>query len=178
MDTLETVYKYAHTKNRDGIIIDTVVLLLYFIGKLDTEYIQSFKPTRQYTKADFELVNKIISPFKRIIATPQIIAEVSNHSLVAIHSDRLHHYFAMITNFLNNKDKVEEGYLRFEEWDNKSIARLCSFGFVDLGMYELSKRRGVPILTDDLTLYIRSKEEIPVIKLSVIKDAGYSGWRQ
>ncbi len=172
METLEKVFQYAHTRNRDGIILDTVVLLLLFIGKYDPKYISKFEPTHEYTEKDFELLNKIIRPFKKIYVTPQIIAEVSNHSLKAINNEKLHHYLAMVANFLNNKDKVTEAHVRFEDWGDKSISRLCSFGFVDLSMYELSKQKMIPILTDELPLYQHSKSQIPIIKLSVIKYSG------
>ena len=139
------------------------------MGKLDPLYIHEFKPTHQYTKEDFELLLKIIKPFKKIILTPHIIAELSNHIKNNANDRKLHYYFSVILNYLNNKDKVGECYIKFEEWQNKDIKLLCIFGFVDLSINELSKSKKIPILTDDVNLYNYLKDKTPIIKHSVIK---------
>ena len=173
METLEKIYQFSIQKTREGIILDTTVLLLFLIGKYNPSYIKDFEPTHGYSKDDYELLNKIIRPFKKIIITPQIIAEISNHSLKHLFDAKLQQYLCVVVNFLRNKEKMEEHHIMFENWNDKSIGRLCSFGFVDMGMYEISKQRGIPILTDEEDLYNFSKREIPMIKLSIIKYSGY-----
>ena len=123
METLDKVYEFAHKRNREGIILDTVVLLLYFIGKFDINYIKGFEPTHAFSREDYELLNRIINPFKRIIITPQILAELSNHSKNNITDKKLHHYLAMVFNFLRDKEKVEEYHMKIEDWSDKSIPR-------------------------------------------------------
>lgn len=173
METLEKVNQFAIQRNREGIILDTVVLLLYFIGKYSVNAIKDFEPTHGYSKEDFELLNKIIKPFKRIIITPKIVAEVSNLSLPHLQDKKLYQYVRLVVEFLLNKEGSEEYHVQFENWENKSIDRLSSFGFVDMDMYEIAKKRNVPILTDDIRFYNFSKKEIPIIKLSVIKYADF-----
>lgn len=169
METLEKIYKFSIERTREGIILDTVVLLLFFIGKYDINYIKDFGPTHLYSKDDYDLLNKIILPFKKIVITPQVIAEISNHSLKYLFDAKLQQYLCVVVDFLRNKDKMEEQHVMFENWVDKSISRLCSFGFVDMGMYEISKQKGIPILTDEEYLYNFSKRNIPIIKFSIIK---------
>ncbi len=63
-----------------GILIDTNLLLLYFIGKYNKSLIQYFKRTQKYVIEDYELSTSVIKFFTRIITTPNILTEVSNLS--------------------------------------------------------------------------------------------------
>ncbi|MDP3778603.1 MAG: hypothetical protein Q8R30_00965 [bacterium] len=174
METLEKVYEFAYRKTRDGIILDTVVFLLFLIGKHNSNAIKDFEPTHNYSKEDYELLNRIISPFKKIIVTPQVIAEVSNHSLKHLFDARLQQYLCVVVDFLKNTQKTEEHHVKFNDWTDRSIGRLCTFGFVDMGMYEIAEQKGIPILTDEKALYNFSKNKIPIIKLSIIKNSNMS----
>ncbi len=171
METIEKIYQYAHKRNNEGIIIDTNVLLLFFIGRYNQDYIKEFKHTNTYSKEDYSLVEHIIKPFNKIIITPQIIAEISNHSLQGLNNERLHNYISLIVNLLLDASKTEEHNFSFKEWENKDISILSKFGFIDMNMYEIAKKRAVPILTDDKKFYefAKGKGEIPIIKLSVVK---------
>ncbi len=61
-----------------GVLVDTNLLLLYFIGAHDTADIARFKRTMQFTIADYQLLIRVLGEFRRIITTPHIITEVSN----------------------------------------------------------------------------------------------------
>jgi len=169
METLEKVYQFALQKNREGIILDTVVLLLFLIGKYSIDSIKSFEPTHNYSKDDYDLLCKIIRPFKKIVVTPQVIAEISNISRQSLSGAKLQQYLCAVIDFFKDRERMEEHHVFFENWNDKSVGRLCSFGFVDMGMFEIAEQRGVPILTDEEDLYNFSKKKIPIIKLSVIK---------
>jgi hypothetical protein len=63
---------------RKGILVDTNLLLLYFMGEFDPAQIGQFKRTNQFTVQDFYLIRKLISLANRIVTTPNILTEVSN----------------------------------------------------------------------------------------------------
>jgi hypothetical protein len=65
-----------------GILIDTNLLLLYFVGKYDPRRILSFGRTksRAFTLEDFKLLLVVFDYFDRVITTPNILTEVSNLS--------------------------------------------------------------------------------------------------
>ena len=60
------------------LLIDTNLLLLYFVGAFRPDRIRSFKRTSGYTVDDFALLEKVICGFKRMTTTPHILTEVSN----------------------------------------------------------------------------------------------------
>src|SRR5574343_276557 len=173
MENLEKIYLFAKDKTKgEGIIVETAVLIVFFIGKYNPSFIKELKLTNAYSEKDFELIEQIIKPFRKIIITPHVLADLSNHLKNAkIHNAKLHQYFCLIVDYLRNNQKTKEYHLEFKNWENQTIPRICTFGFTDVNMYELSKRDRIPLLTDDLDLYMYAKEkrEIPIIKLSTVK---------
>lgn len=68
---------------RSGILVDTNLLLVYFVGLYDSvsgyRVIDSFKHTRgKYNTGDFERLSALIEQFHSQITTPHILTEVSN----------------------------------------------------------------------------------------------------
>ena len=67
-----------HRKN--GLLIDTNLLLLFFIGSFNRQLISTFKRTHQFTEDDYVLLVDLMLRFGRLITTPNILTEVSNLS--------------------------------------------------------------------------------------------------
>lgn len=61
-----------------GIVIDTNILLLLFVGAFQPRLIPTFKRTAQFTERDYLLLTRLLAAFSRRITTPHILAEVSN----------------------------------------------------------------------------------------------------
>ncbi|WP_052315979.1 hypothetical protein [Desulfomonile tiedjei] len=70
----DLISKYANKR----VLIDTNLLLLYFIGEFDIAQIGRFKRVKQFTTKDFDLIKKLLTFFKQRITTPNIMTEVSN----------------------------------------------------------------------------------------------------
>jgi rRNA-processing protein FCF1 len=68
----------ASAFRRDGLLIDSNLLLLLFVGLYDRARIEKFKRTSQFTVEDFELLLAFIQRFKLLVTTPSILTEVSN----------------------------------------------------------------------------------------------------
>lgn len=61
------------------LIIDANLLLLYVIGLIDNgNYIGRSDRLERYNKKDFDLLIRLLIPFKEIYVTPYIATEVSN----------------------------------------------------------------------------------------------------
>ncbi|MFX5628426.1 hypothetical protein ABTD72_09210 [Acinetobacter baumannii] len=61
------------------LIIDANLLLLYVIGLIDNgNYIGRSERLDRYNKKDFDLLIRLLIPFKEIYVTPYIATEVSN----------------------------------------------------------------------------------------------------
>ena len=65
-----------HSTN--GLLIDTNLLLLFAIGKYDRRRIGSFKRTAVYTVSDFQRLGWLVTQFKKLWTTPNILTEVDN----------------------------------------------------------------------------------------------------
>jgi hypothetical protein len=61
-----------------GILVDTNLLLLYFVGAFAPELIPKFKRTMMYTPEDHSLLVRVLGFFEKVVTTPHILTEVSN----------------------------------------------------------------------------------------------------
>ncbi len=60
------------------LLIDTNLLLLFFVGSFRPDLIKSFKRMSEYSLQDFEILEALLLKFKRFSTTPHILTEVSN----------------------------------------------------------------------------------------------------
>lgn len=169
MYNLEEIKKFIYKYSPEGIIIDTNILIFLLIGSFDLNFIEECGLTKgKFYKKDFELLKKIVSFFKKIIITPQIIAEVSNLSKREIKGEKCFLYFQKIIEILQS---TEENYLPLKELFLVDVKVISDYGFTDMALFELSKKSRIPILTDDLRLYNYSKKQIPIIKFEHIRSS-------
>lgn len=70
--------RLIHAYRPRGVLVDTNILLLFFVGSYDTKLITGFKRTSQFTKRDYDLVVNFLAAFEHRITTPHILTEVSN----------------------------------------------------------------------------------------------------
>jgi hypothetical protein len=63
-----------------GILLDTNLLLLLFIGLADSDWVNDFGRTRnqQFTDREFFLLESIVKTFSKIVTTPHILTETTN----------------------------------------------------------------------------------------------------
>jgi hypothetical protein len=169
MYSLRDVRSYIVQKNPEGLIIDTNVLILFLIGIYDADFIENCNLTNRYTKKDFDLLKSVISYFKKIVITPHIIAELSNlsisHSRSSLRGDKLKSYFMVVVNKLQS---MEEKSIDLYSMLGLDINLICELGFTDIGIFELSKKLNMPILTDDTPLHARLERVVPTINFKLL----------
>lgn len=61
-----------------GIIVDTTILLLLFVGAYQRQLVPKFKRTAQFVERDYLLLVGLLAAFERRITMPHILTEVSN----------------------------------------------------------------------------------------------------
>lgn len=62
-----------------GVVVDTNLLLLYFIGEYEQELIERWSRTADmFVSEDLETLLLLLDRFQRIVVTPHILTEVSN----------------------------------------------------------------------------------------------------
>ena len=129
-----------------GILIDSNLLLLYFIGKYFKGDINRCKRTRQFSTEDLRLIYNIIKRFDQVVTSPNILTEVSNLS-TQIHNFEKEKYF---TQFCNEISMLKEEYV-----DSSQICTKVSYknlGLTDMAIFNAAKGKYL-VLTDDFPLY-------------------------
>lgn len=152
----------ARYQNR-GIFIDANLLLLYFIGKHDTDRITKFKNTMKFTVDEFRLLEAFLDAFKRLVTTPNVLTEVSSLSGQLAENLRLPFY----SDFANHISLLEEHYV--PSLTASSLELFNKFGLTDSGIIQLVKDKFL-VLTEDFKLagYLQNRG-IDVINFNHIR---------
>ncbi len=77
---IEVIKNLISKYKNKGILVDTNLLLLLFIGSFDPCLITKFKRTNIFVEEDFNILQKILKSFENIITTPNILTETCNLS--------------------------------------------------------------------------------------------------
>jgi len=154
-------------KNK-GVLIDTNILLVYFIGTYKPSYIEEFKRTKTFALEDFYTLTKIFDFFQKVITTSNILTEVYN---LSNHLPQLfkNEYFDV---FKKQVDVIDEHYIPSRE--------ICSFdyfnkvGLTDSAIIALSNHEYL-VLIDDFKLsnYLQT-HNIDVVNFNHIR---YYFWK-
>jgi rRNA-processing protein FCF1 len=146
------------------LLIDTNLLLVYFVGSYDRNLIGNFKRTITFTVEDFEKLQRAFIFFDRIVITPNILTEVNSLSNQLPENIKLQYF-----------DKIKDQISRLEEnyVESKVICELThfpKFGLTDTGIINLVKDNYL-VLTDDFRLanYLE-KIEVDVINFNHLRD--------
>ncbi|NUO79552.1 hypothetical protein HUU05_05715 [candidate division KSB1 bacterium] len=137
-------------RNR-GLLLDANLLLLYVVGRCDIRAVTSFKRTKVFTPEDYDLLENFVRYFSNIVATPNILTEVSNFLNQLPDNIKVEHFleFADIIRSLNEK-YVASAVLAIQPQFEK-------FGLTDFSI--IAEARGkYLVLTDDFRLsnYLQS----------------------
>ena len=153
---------------RSGLLVDSNLLLLFLVGRIDRGRISAFKRTQAYTLADFELVSRIYKFFPRCWTIPQILTEVSNLG-GQLWGAGLQKFRSSLAELVK---VIDERYISSRQiTSHDSFARL---GITDAGLALLSTD-GPLLLTDDLPLYdFVARRRIDVINFNHLRT---SNWR-
>ncbi|HEV7860178.1 MAG TPA: PIN domain-containing protein [Pyrinomonadaceae bacterium] len=146
-----------------GILIDTNLLLLYFVGKYKPSEIPKFKRTAAFEINDFRLLLSILRRFNRIVTTPNILTEVSNLSNQLPNNSKL----AYNAEFASQVLRLDEKYIPSS--DICSLDHFRKFGLTDSGIIESAKNQYL-VLTDDFKLTnFLEKIKVDVINFNHIR---------
>lgn len=148
-DPSEQIFNYSKFL-RNGILLDTSVLMIYFLGKYDednsTNYLSNWKKDGvSYSNIDYEAIKKFIDqiPVKKICITPHIFHEFYKH-IQKIIGNEMMHFFELISDRL---------LLITEENVNKNdLITHKHFNKLEIGehsLYIVKENQQSAILTDD-----------------------------
>ena len=153
-----------------GVLIDTNLLLLYLIGSVSLELISICKITASlgFTVQDYEVLCSLLTRFKKVVTTPHILTEVSNHS-DKLKGDKFYVLCDRIRDFVNGAEEI-----------NVKSSVLCSknefprFGLCDMAIGEIAPGNYL-ILTVDFELagYLQ-KRKVDLINFNHVRQINWS----
>ena len=138
------LHRYGHLP----LILDTNLLLVLCVGNADPSFIAKHKRTSGYSRQDFDLLRKVVSRFRRIVATPHIFTEVSNLAAQIPESLRIRVMGSVAALIL----RLEEAPLKSS--DIAAEQAFLWFGLTDVGIGLLAKDEYL-VITDDAALASR-----------------------
>ncbi len=154
---------------RKGVIVDTNLLLIYFIGKYTPDLISKFKKTYHYTIEDFIIIENIMKYFTTVITSPNILTEISNLSN-QLPENIKNDYF---------KEFKRQVYILKEEYiESNEACKLKYFnllGLTDSVIFKAAKGKYL-VFTDDFKLSnILNTLKIDVLNLNHIRTLQWFG---
>ena len=78
---IATLPKLVKKYHASGVLLDSNLLLLLFVGLVSPELVNHFKRTQNqgFTEREFIFLQNPVKSFKRVITTPHILTETSNY---------------------------------------------------------------------------------------------------
>ncbi|MDX2096719.1 MAG: PIN domain-containing protein [Leptolyngbyaceae cyanobacterium bins.59] len=142
-----------------GLLVDTNILVLWFVGKTNRQRISSFKRTAAYTPQDYDLLILLLRRFQKLVITPNILTEV-NSLINQLGEPERSRCLRIFSQALVQGEKAEP---QIEEFYIESCVLITepafnTFGLTDSSICQLAKSKYL-VLTDDLRLskYLESQ---------------------
>lgn len=153
---------------QQGILIDTNILLLLFVGTVNRSRISQFNRTEKFTPEDYDLLVRILLFFQRIVTTPNILTEV-NSLINGIGEPERSRCLEIFANIVNKK--LSEFYI--ESTSAVKLENFTKFGLTDCGIISIARDKYL-VLTDDFKLanYLQTIK-IDVINFEHIRRMGW-----
>ena len=137
-----------------GILVDTSLLLLIYVGLHDPAQIERFNRTKEFTRKDFEYVRSFVDQFERVIVTPHIFTEVSNF-LGQLSGRTKDECFALLAQHVALATTCEHSPSAESLADKEAFIR---FGITDTSIVEVAAEPYLVLTTDyKLNGYLVSK---------------------
>jgi|SRR5947209_898146 len=154
---------------RKGVLVDSNLLLLLFVGLFDPARIKKFKRTGHFSEVDFRLLVNFLAYFDKAITTPHILTEVSN---LAGQLDRtlLPGFYSVYAASIQRMEEVNRPGVEIVQTD---IFR--TFGLTD-SVIGLVASTPFLVLTDDLRLAtFLAHKKIDVLPFDVVRSVAGVG---
>jgi hypothetical protein len=158
--------------HRKCLLIDTNLLLLLLIGSLDPSLIRREKITanRGFDETDFNQLRDFVGQFQKLVTTPHILTEVSNHA-DKIKGTNHGKFIQRFMSFIETLDECSE--------TSKVLAKtepFQRFGLTDTAISHLATENFL-VLTVDFPLagYLQ-KKGLNVINFNHVRQIPQTDW--
>ena len=156
-----------HSTGSAGLLVDTNLLVLFAVGTVNRDRIEPFKRTSRYTKADYDLLVRVLAKFAPLYTVAHVLAEVSNLTDLP-GSERLLAR-RVLKETISLLNEVEMSSARAAE---DGIYQ--DLGLVDAAIGAVARAHNCGVLTDDLDLYLRlSRDKVNVVNFTHLRERAW-----
>ena len=141
----EFIRSLFESYRQKGILIDTNILLLWFVGTVNRSRISKFNRTEQFLPEDYDSLVQILSYFSKNVTTPNILTEVNSLANQLGEPERSQCFSI----FAQGVARLDESYI--ESRTSASMEGFTKFGLTDCGIINLASNQYL-VLTDDFKL--------------------------
>jgi hypothetical protein len=127
---------------KKGVLLDTPLLLLLFMGRCDRAHIPRWKKTNSFTCEDYDTLVHLLKPFQKIVTIPNILTEVSNHAGMLMEKHKSDYFLE----FEKELTTLDEQYVK--SLDISRTKGFRKFGITDAGIALLARDSYLVITTD------------------------------
>ena len=158
--------------HRKSLLIDTNLLLLLLIGSLDPSLIQKEKITANqgFDEADFNQLRNFAVKFQKLVTTPHILTEVSNHAdkIKGASHGKFFQRFMSLIETLDERSEASKILAKTDTFER--------FGLTDTAIRHLAKEN-ILVLTVDFPLagYLQ-KKGLKVINFNNVRQIPQTDW--
>lgn len=148
---------------RTGLLVDTNLLVLFAVGTVNRNRIETFKRTRQYTRAGYDLLVRVLANFEPLYTVAHVLAEVSN--LTDLPGCERLHVRRVLKKTISSLNEVEMSSMRAAE-----DPLYQGLGLVDAAIGAVARAHNCAVLTDDLDLYLLlSRDNVNVFSFTHLR---------
>ncbi|MDP9487570.1 MAG: hypothetical protein M3Q49_17595 [Actinomycetota bacterium] len=147
-----------------GVLVDTNLLLLYFVGAYDPALVARFKRTAdRFAPEDFDTLVVFLERFERFVTTPHVLTEVSN-LMGQLSGTARAECFALFARTISSMHEYRAPAITLS-----TNAAFGTFGITDTAIMDASPGTYL-VLTDDLPLYAYlSNQGVDVLNFNNIR---------
>jgi predicted nucleic acid-binding protein len=150
-----------------GLFVDTNLLVLFVVGSVNRNRIETFKRTRQYTKSDYELLLRVLAKLNPLYTVPHVLAEVSD--LTDLSGAERSQARVVLKATISLLNEAEMPSARATE--DRLYPKL---GLADAAIGAVARANHCAVLTDDLDLFLLlSHDKVNAVNFAHLRERAW-----
>jgi hypothetical protein len=146
-----------------ALIVDTNLLVLFTVGRVNRNRIENFKRTQKYTRQDYDLLLRVLRRFDPLYTVAHVLAEVSN--LADLSGRERAQARVVLKETISTLNESPISSIRATEDELYSV-----LGLTDAAIAVVARAHDCAVLTDDLDLYLRlSRDGVNAINFTHLR---------
>jgi hypothetical protein len=158
--------------HRKNLLLDTNLLLLLLVGSFDPSKIRTHKITANqgFNETDFDQLRNFTCTFQKLVTTPHILTEVSNHA------DKIKgtNHLKFLQQFISLIETLDE-HLEASKLIVKTDV-FVRFGLTDAAISRLAYKDFLVITVDSPLAGFLQKKGVNVVNFNHVRRASQTSW--